>query len=38
LVGQMVERKGPKNSTFFGCNRFPECRHTRQAGAEPAKI
>lgn len=37
LVGQMVERKGPKDSTFHGCNQFPDCRHTRQAGAELAK-
>jgi DNA helicase-4 len=37
LVGQMVERKGPKGSIFCECNQFPECRHTRQAGAELAK-
>lgn len=30
LLGQMVERQGPKGSTFFGCNQYPNCRNTRQ--------
>ncbi|WP_232843143.1 UvrD-helicase domain-containing protein [Allopontixanthobacter confluentis] len=30
LVGQMVERQGPNESTFFGCNQYPNCRNTRQ--------
>ena len=37
LVGQMVERQGRNNTTFYGCNQFPECRHTRQANAELAR-
>lgn len=31
LVGQIVERRGPNDSEFFGCNNFPECRHTQKS-------
>ncbi|MBN9220173.1 MAG: UvrD-helicase domain-containing protein [Mesorhizobium sp.] len=27
-VGQLVERRGPNNSRFFGCNQYPDCDHT----------
>src|SRR3546814_20267348 len=30
LVGQMVERQGRKNTTFYGCNQFPECSTTQK--------
>src|SRR3546814_12414326 len=30
LVGQMVERQGRNNTTFYGCNQFPECSHTQK--------
>lgn len=31
LVGELVERKGRNDTSFFGCNQFPECRHTQQS-------
>lgn len=31
LVGELVERKGRNDTTFYGCNQFPECRHTQQS-------
>lgn len=30
LVGQMVARQGRNNTTFYGCNQFPECSHTQK--------
>jgi DNA helicase-4 len=30
-TGQLVERTGPKGSSFIGCSTFPKCRHTQAA-------
>ena len=38
LVGELVERKGRNDTTFYGCNQFPECRHTQQTDPALAKI
>jgi DNA helicase-4 len=38
LVGELVERKGRNDTTFYGCNQFPECRHTQQTAPTLAKI
>ncbi|MES0179696.1 UvrD-helicase domain-containing protein [Mesorhizobium sp. M0025] len=34
LVGQVVERRRPDDTVFFGCNQFPGCRHTRDSEAQ----
>ena len=36
-VGQIVERQGRNDQTFYGCNQFPDCRHTQQAAPEPGR-
>ncbi|WP_287373503.1 UvrD-helicase domain-containing protein [Mesorhizobium sp.] len=28
LVGQMVEKRNREGTVFFGCNQFPDCRHS----------
>lgn len=30
LVGQIVARKGQNDTTFYGCNQYPDCRYTQQ--------
>lgn len=37
LVGELVKRMGRDNTTFYGCNQFPECRHTQQTAPADAK-
>ena len=30
ISGQLIERTGPKASTFMGCSRYPDCTHVAQ--------
>lgn len=30
LVGQIVARKGQNDTTFYGCDQYPDCRYTQQ--------
>lgn len=38
LIGEIVERKGRNDTTFYGCNQFPDCRHTQQVAPSLGKV
>jgi DNA helicase-4 len=33
-VGELIERTGQNCSSFYGCNQFPDCRHTQRSAPQ----